>query len=107
MERGGKLCGPALTVRTAPGDNLLIHKAIDLAQPGDVIVVGGTVVHPGDILVGDADGLVVVAPSQAEAVLAAVRALLAKEKALLENIACGNVGRRWMDETLAAKGCAP
>ena len=31
--------GPALTVRTRPGDNLLVHKALDLAQPGDVIVV--------------------------------------------------------------------
>ncbi len=41
MHRGGKLCGPAVTVRTAPGDNLLIHKAIDLALPGDVIVVVG------------------------------------------------------------------
>jgi RraA family protein len=175
MHRVGKLCGPALTVRTAPGDNLLIHKAIDLAQPGDVIVVdgggaldaaligdimtsyaltrgvagfvidgavrdteelaarelpvyargvsprgptregpgeinvaisvGGTVVHPGDIVVGDADGLVFVAPAQADAVLAAVGNLLAREKSLLESIARGNVDRRWVDETLAAKGC--
>jgi len=55
--------------------------------------------------VGDADGLVVVAPAQAEAVLAAVRNLLAKEKALLESIARNNVDRRWVDETLKAKGC--
>ena len=37
--RGGAMIGPALTVRTRPGDNLMVHKAIDLAQPGDVIVV--------------------------------------------------------------------
>jgi RraA family protein len=37
--RGGALLGSALTVRTRPGDNLMVHKAIDLAQPGDVIVV--------------------------------------------------------------------
>ena len=35
------LCGPAVTVRVRPGDNLMIHKAIFLAQPGDVIVVDG------------------------------------------------------------------
>jgi len=34
MHNGAKLCGPAFTVRTAPGDNLLIHKAIDTAEPG-------------------------------------------------------------------------
>ena len=175
MYRGGKLCGPALTVRTAPGDNLLIHKAIDMAQPGDVIVVdgggaldaaligdimtsyaltrsvagfvidgavrdteelairdlpvfargvsprgptregpgeiniaisiGGTIVQPGDIVVGDADGVVFVPPVQADAVLAAVANLLAKEQALLKSIAQGKADRRWVDETLAAKGC--
>ncbi len=31
--------GPALTVRVRPGDNLFLAKAIDLAQPGDVVVV--------------------------------------------------------------------
>jgi regulator of RNase E activity RraA len=39
MHRGGWLGGPALTVRTRPGDNLMVHKAIDMAEPGDVIVV--------------------------------------------------------------------
>lgn len=47
-----RLCGPALTVRTRPGDNLVVHKAVDLARPGDVVVVDGA----GDetrALVGD------------------------------------------------------
>src|SRR4051812_23166530 len=39
MHRGGKLVGNALTVRTRPGDNLMVHKAIDIARPRDVIVV--------------------------------------------------------------------
>lgn len=39
MHKNGVLCGPALTVKTRPGDNLMIHKAIEMAQPGDVIVV--------------------------------------------------------------------
>src|SRR5713101_3199391 len=39
MHKEGKLAGPAFTVKTAPGDNLLVHKALDTARPGDVIVV--------------------------------------------------------------------
>ncbi|GEQ78118.1 diguanylate cyclase [Comamonas testosteroni] len=31
--------GPAFTVKVRPGDNLFLHKALDIAQPGDVIVV--------------------------------------------------------------------
>ena len=38
---GGVMVGRALTVRTAVGDNLAIHKALDLVQPGDVVVVDG------------------------------------------------------------------
>lgn len=41
MHGGGVLCGPALTVKARPGDNLMLHKSIDLAQPGDVIVCDG------------------------------------------------------------------
>jgi regulator of RNase E activity RraA len=33
------LCGPALTVRTRPGDNLMVWKALEVAQPGDVLVI--------------------------------------------------------------------
>jgi len=33
-----KVCGPAVTVKSKPGDNLALHKAIYEAQPGDVIV---------------------------------------------------------------------
>ena len=41
MHGGGWLGGPALTVRTRPGDNLMLHKALDIAEPGDVIVCDG------------------------------------------------------------------
>lgn len=37
----GKICGPAFTVQARPGDNLLSLKAIELAKPGDVIVISG------------------------------------------------------------------
>ncbi len=36
-----RFAGPAITVEVRPGDNLMIHAAMALAQPGDVIVVDG------------------------------------------------------------------
>jgi regulator of RNase E activity RraA len=36
-----KLAGPALTVEVRPGDNLMIHAAMSLAKPGDVLVIDG------------------------------------------------------------------
>ncbi|MSP98450.1 MAG: RraA family protein [Betaproteobacteria bacterium] len=174
MHKEGKLAGPAFTVRTAPGDNLLVHKALDMAQPGDVIVVdaggftdhaiigelmsaraeqrgvagiviwgairdsaelgrgsfpvyaagathrgpykngpgeinvtiaiGGMVVNPGDIIVGDGDGLVAVSLDQAEAILASAKSILAKETAAIKEIQAGTVDRSWVDATLKAKG---
>lgn len=41
-DRSLALCGVALTVRVRPGDNLMIHKALTLARPGDVLVVDGS-----------------------------------------------------------------
>jgi regulator of RNase E activity RraA len=38
---GARLAGPALTVWTRSGDNAAIYAAMDIAQPGDVIVVNG------------------------------------------------------------------
>ncbi len=37
--RGGRMVGTALTVKISPGDNLMVHKAIDIVRPGDVVVV--------------------------------------------------------------------
>lgn len=174
MHKGGKLAGPAFTVRTAPGDNLLVHRAIDTAKPGDVIVVdaggfpdvaligelmvarakqrgvaglviwgairdsaeigaatypvfacgvthrgpykngpgeinvpvviGTMPVTPGDIIVGDADGLVAVPLAIAEQVLASAQAILAKETAMMKEIQAGTVDRSWVDKTLKDKG---
>jgi 4-hydroxy-4-methyl-2-oxoglutarate aldolase len=38
LYRRFKLLGPALTVQCFPNDNLMLHKALEIAQPGDVIV---------------------------------------------------------------------
>ena len=55
FHKGARLGGPALTVKARPGDNLMIHKALDMAQPGDVIVVdaGGDLTNSlfGEIMV--------------------------------------------------------
>jgi RraA family protein len=174
MHREGKLAGPAFTVKTAPGDNLLVHKALDVARAGDVIVVdaggyaeqaiigelmatrakqrgiaglviwgairdsaelgagsypvfacgvthrgpykdgpgeinvpvsiAGMSVNPGDIIVGDADGLVAVPQALAERVLASAQAILAKETAAMKQMQDGTVDRSWVDQTLKAKG---
>ena len=36
-----KLAGPAFTVEVRPGDNLMIHAAMSMAKPGDVLVIDG------------------------------------------------------------------
>jgi RraA family protein len=174
MYKGGTLAGPAFTVKTAPGDNLLVHKALDVAQPGDVIVVdaggfadhaiigelmaararqrgiaglviwgairdsaelgagdypvfacavthrgpykngpgeinvpimmGGMPVNAGDIIVGDADGLVAIALDQAERVLASAKAILQKETVAMKQMQDGTVDRSWVDKALKEKG---
>jgi len=174
MHKDGKLIGPAFTVRTAAGDNLLVHKAIDTAQKGDVIVVdaggwldnaiigelmsararqrgvagmviwgairdsaeigaasypiyaagvthrgpykngpgeinvpiviGSMPVNPGDIIVGDADGLVAVPQDQAERVLASAKSILEKETVSMKQIVAGTVDRSWVDKALKEKG---
>jgi regulator of RNase E activity RraA len=58
MHREGVLAGPAFTVKTRPGDNLMVHKALDIAEAGDVIVVdaGGDLTNAiiGEIMVNHA-----------------------------------------------------
>lgn len=39
------IAGPACTVKVYPGDNLMVHKALDIAKPGDVIVVDASNCH--------------------------------------------------------------
>jgi RraA family protein len=174
MHKGGKLAGPAYTVKTTPGDNLLVHKALDTAQKGDVIVVdaggvcenaiigelmmsrarqrgvagiviwgairdsaeiaagtypvyaagvthrgpykngpgeinvpinmAGMPVNPGDIIIGDADGLVAVPQEQAERILKSAQGILAKETAAMKEIEAGTVDRSWVDKSLREKG---
>jgi RraA family protein len=171
---GVPLRGLAFTVRVRSGDNLMIHRALQLAQPGDVLVidgggctdraligeimksvaqsrgiagavidgairdvaafrkddfpcyaravchrgpykdgpgeinvqvtVGGMTVNPGDIIVGDDDGVVAIPPGQARAVADATRKKAAAEAATLDSIAKKQYDDAWIEKTLKAKG---
>ena len=175
MHGGGVLAGPAVTVKARPGDNLMLHKALDIAARGDVVVVDaggdltnaligelmvahaqsrglagivifgairdvaairagsfpvfaagvthrgpykdgpgevnvpiaidGMVIHPGDLILGDDDGLVTVAIDDAATVLAAASAKHAAETAQMDKIRRGENPRAWVDETLKRLGC--
>jgi regulator of RNase E activity RraA len=171
---GLPLSGVAITVNARPGDNLMVHKALEVAQPGDVVVVsttgnttsavfgelmghtakgaklggivvdgairdvdglkalefpafsrtvspgacdkdgpgeinvpiscGNTVVMPGDIVVGDDDGLAVVPREDAAEVLEKVLALEEREKKRIAAIKNGELFKAEIDETLRSKG---
>ena len=168
------LCGPAVTVRVRPGDNLMIHKALMMVQPGDVLVIdgggdvsqalvgglmrttcvarklaglvidgairdlcewaedgmpifarahthrgpskdgpgeinvpiscAGMAVLPGDLIVGDADGVIAVPAAEAADILQRSLAHLAKEAAIRETNRTGTADPERFDAVLRAKG---
>ena len=68
--------------------------------PGEInvpVVVGGMVVNPGDIVVGDEDGVLAIAPFEAAAVLALAREQGQREAASLQAIAEGRFDRAWVE----------
>lgn len=167
---GNSMVGTVFTVKTRPGDNLVVHKALDLIRPGDVLVIDahgetvnailgelmclyglsrglvgivvdgairdsqvisngelpvfargishqgpyksgpgeihgaiqidGTVVHDGDIVIGDADGLVFVSRDRVESILELAEAVVKKETGVREVIARGVWDRSWIDPML-------
>ena len=171
---GLSLWGRAVTVNARPGDNLMVHKALQLAEPGDIVVVatngnttsavfgelmcrtavaqrlggivvdgairdaegltahgfpafsrsltpggcdkdgpgeinvavscGGAVVHPGDIIVGDNDGVAVVPRADAAEVLELVNALVRNEERRIAEIQSGQAFKRDIDDALRKKG---
>jgi RraA family protein len=175
MHGGGVLAGPAFTVKARPGDNLLLHKSLDLAAPGDIIVcdgggdltnaligelmiahaiqrglggvvingavrdsaairaghfpvfaagvthrgpykdgpgeinvpvaIGGMVVAPGDLIIGDDDGLLCVPRLEAETIYQAAKAKNEAEEKQMAAIRAGRSDRAWVDAALAKLGC--
>ena len=68
--------------------------------PGEINVpvsVGGMVVNPGDLVCGDEDGVLAIAPADAAAVIEAARKQGDKEAAALQSIARGDLDRSWLD----------
>lgn len=174
IHASGVLAGPAFTVKTRPGDNLMVHKALDIADPGDVIVVDGggdltnsligeimtsyaqqrriagmviygairdydtlhagtfpifaagvthrgpykdgpgeinvpiaidgMVIAPGDLIVGDGDGILCVPFDQTADILRATEAKHRAELKQLEEIKQGKSDRAWVDATLKRLG---
>jgi regulator of RNase E activity RraA len=174
MRTGQSLCGLAVTVNARPADNLMVHKALEVAHAGDIVVVstggnttnavfgdlmcrtavgaklggivvdgairdvdgiktfkfaafsrsvspgacdkdgpgeinvpiscGGVVVMPGDIVIGDDDGVVVVPRADAEAVLAEVKEIAAREQKRVGEIKRGELFKPDIDEALRRKG---
>lgn len=170
IHRSSKLVGTAFTVKTRPGDNLLIYKALMMMMPGHVLVVDGggettnalvgelimlyaqqrgcvgfvldaavrdtaafaeadfpcyaravshrgpyktgpgqinvpvsvdgQVIHPGDIVVGDEDGIVTFPQEQAKALIAAARKTAGVEESIKAEIANGKVEQAWLDKVL-------
>jgi regulator of RNase E activity RraA len=75
--------------------------------PGEIgvtIACGGVVVRPGDLIVGDSDGVVVVPYEEAENLLPRLKEMLKKEETLLEQIRNKTVDRSWVDQELRDKG---
>jgi len=75
--------------------------------PGEIgypVSCGGQVVMPGDLIVADADGVVVVPAPRAAAVIAAAEAHNAKEQRAQAAIAARSYDRGWVMEALKAKG---
>ena len=70
---------------------------------GEPVVVGGAAVHPGDVVVGDCDGVVVVPEEKIEAVLARLDRIRAAEAAMDAKVAEG-LGIPPVIERLAASG---
>jgi len=42
VQDGTRIAGPAVTVSCPPGDNLMVHAAVEMVAPGDVLVVTTT-----------------------------------------------------------------
>ena len=70
------------------------------------VVIGDAVINPGDIIIGDDDGLLVLPQALVAETIALALVQAKEEAALLKAIrGKGKIDRSWVDVTLLAKGC--
>jgi regulator of RNase E activity RraA len=171
-----RLCGPVCTVQVFPGDNLMIHKVLDVARPNDIVVVdahgvrgmnavlgdiictkakhrgiagfvidgfvrdvpgiepldfpvfargttpvgplhrgpgeinfpiscGGVVVTPGDVMVADISGIVLIPRESAKDILRRLDAQKAYQETYLAAVRKGEFSNAWVDEQLEKQDC--
>ena len=175
MHKSGQMAGPALTVKSRPGDNLMLHKAIDMAEPGDIIVcdaggdltnslmgelmlahamkrgvggfvldgavrdveafldvnlpvfaagvshrgpykdgpgeinvsvaIDGMVIEPGDLVIGDWDGVLSIPLDDVDSILEKTNEKQAAEAVDMAKIEADEWDRSWVDKTLKDRGC--
>jgi regulator of RNase E activity RraA len=72
---------------------------------GGAVACGGAVVHSGDIIIGDEDGVVVVPLTDATDVIKKLVTIRQKEEMMLARILSGQLIPEWVDAALASKGC--
>jgi regulator of RNase E activity RraA len=76
--------------------------------PGEInvpIAMDGMLIRPGDLVLGDADGLLCVPYEDAETLLAATHKKMEQEKQMMADIAAGRLDTAWIDATLKRIGC--
>jgi regulator of RNase E activity RraA len=99
-QEGAVIAGPAVTVSSHPGDNLMIHAAVEMCRPGDVLVVtttspstdGGRLIRPGDVVIADDDGVMCVPVGAAPDALTRAQARIAAEEGKRESFRAGVLG---------------
>ena len=91
----------------APVATGVTHRGPYKDGPGEIgvpVSIGGMVINAGDIVIGDADGVLAVPRAEAKAILDLAEAQQAKEAETLRQIEAGAWDRRWVDEMLKARG---
>ena len=87
----------------------MTHRGPYKDGPGEVntpIAIDGMVIMPGDLILGDDDGLVAVPRLEAPAIHAAASAKHAVETKQMAAIEAGTNDRSWVDAALRKLGCA-
>ena len=81
------------------------YKGIGPGEMNVPIAIGNQVVFPGDIIVGDEDGVIAIRPEQARAIASEAKKLKKKEEANLQLILKGESDRSWVQKALEEHGC--